>query len=128
MANVFVSHRGVDTALATQLATAIRGAGHTVWLDEWEIGIGDSITLAIDAGLERANYVVVCYSNDGVTSPWMGREWFSTLARQLNGQGVKLLPVRLSGGEPPPILADLQFADLVTDWDVGLTRLLKAIR
>jgi hypothetical protein len=126
MANVFVSHRGSDAAPATRLADAIRSAGHIVWLDEWEIGIGDSIPERIDQGLGKADYVLVCFSNEGVTSPWMGREWFSTLARQLNGQGIKVLPVRLTGGGPPPILADLRFADLVANWDEGIERLLRA--
>ena len=128
MANVFISHRGSDTAEATRLAEAIRSIGHTVWLDEWEIEIGDSIIERINEGLEGANYVVVGFSTSGVTPPWMGREWYSALARQLDGQGVKILPVRLTGGEPPAIIADLKYADLVSNWEDGLTRLLRAIR
>ena len=59
---------------------------------------------------------------------WMGREWMSSLARQLNGYGIKILPVRLSGGEPPPILADIKFADLTKNWQVGIDELLRAMR
>lgn len=50
------------------------------------------------------------------------------LAQQLNGYGVRVLPVRLSGGKPPAILADIKYADLVEDWDKGLALLLKAMR
>ena len=52
----------------------------------------------------------------------------SSLARQLNGYGIKILPVRLSGGEPPPILADIKFADLTKNWQVGIDELLRAMR
>jgi hypothetical protein len=52
----------------------------------------------------------------------------STLARQLDGQPVKILPVHLTGGSVPEILADLKYADLVADWDDGVRRLLAAIR
>ena len=97
-------------------------------LDEWNIGLGDSIVERMDEGLAGATYVVVCYSSSGVTSPWMGREWMSALARQLNGHGVKLLPVRLTGGNPPAILADIKYADLVKDWPKGLSELLRAIK
>jgi hypothetical protein len=128
MANVFISHRGIDKAAATRLAEAIRLAQHNVWLDEWEIQIGDSIIARINDGLEGANYVVVCYSDSGVSPPWMGREWQSALARQLQGHNVKLLPVRLTGGDPPAILADVRYADMTSDWEDGLNRLLKAIR
>lgn len=128
MANVFISHRGADKHQAERLADGIRAAGHRVWLDEWEIDIGESIIERMNQGLEGAAYVVVCYSDAGVTAPWMGREWMSALARQLDGAGVKLLPVRLTGGQPPAILRDIKKADLVTSWDVGLTQLLKAIK
>lgn len=128
MANVFISHRGSDTAEAERIATAIRAAGHEVRLDEWELVIGDSVVEWMERGLAGATYVVVCYSDQGVTVPWMGREWMSALARQLNGHGVKLLPVRLTGGEPPALLADIKYADLVKDWPGGVAQLLKAIR
>lgn len=128
MANVFISHRKADDQEAEQLANQIRAAGHQVWLDEWAIGLGDSIVEKMNEGLEGATYVVVCYSSSGVTSAWMGREWYSALARQLNGAGVKLLPVRLTDGGPPAILADLRYADLVKDWSKGVTELLKAIK
>lgn len=128
MANVFISHRKADDQEAERLATQIRDAGHQVWLDEWNIGLGDSIVEKMNEGLEGATYVVVCYSSSGVTSAWMGREWYSALSRQLNGAGVKLLPVRLTEGEPPAILADLRYADLVRDWSRGVTELLKALK
>lgn len=128
MPNVFVSHRGADTSEAAKLATELRSAGHTVWLDEWELGLGDSIVQKMNEGLDGATYVVVCYSASGVTASWMGREWMSTLARQLNGHGVKLIPVRLTGGEPPALLADLKYADLVRDWTGGMAALLAALR
>jgi hypothetical protein len=128
MANVFISHRGSDTQKAERLAVEIRNAGHQVWLDVWEINVGDSIVERINAGLEGATYLVLCYSSSGVTSPWMSREWMSALARQLNGYGVKILPVLLTGGEPPAILADVKYADLVTDWTQGVSELLQAMR
>jgi hypothetical protein len=41
---------------------------------------------------------------------------------------VKLLPVRLTGGKPPAILADIRYADLVADWTKGFAELTRAIR
>lgn len=128
MANVFISHRGVDTQEATRLAEAIRDVGHVVWLDAWKIEVGDSLVGQIHEGLKDAKYVVLCLSREGIDSAWINRECMSTLARQLNDQSVKLLPVRLTGGELPAILADIKYADLVKDWSEGLASLLKAIR
>ena len=128
MANVFISHRRSDVQEAEKLASEIQKAGHQVWFDEWNIGLGDSIVERMNEGLTGATYVVVCYSSAGVTSAWMGREWMSALARQLNGHGIKILPVLLTGGDPPAILADLRYADLVNDWSQGVAELLRAIR
>lgn len=128
MANVFISHRRADDAEAERLAIEIRSAGHDVWLDVWEIGIGDSIIQRMNEGLTGAAYLVLCYSSSDVMAPWISSEWMNTLARQLNGENVKILPVRLTGGTPPPILASIRYADLVADWPGGLTELLRAIR
>jgi hypothetical protein len=128
MANIFISHRGNDAQQAERLAIEIRNAGHKVWIDTWEINLGDSIVERINEGLEGATYLVLCYSSAGVNAPWMSREWMSALARQLDGYQVKLLPVVLTGGNPPPILADVKYANLVTDWQQGVAQLLHAIR
>ena len=127
MANIFISYRGPDAALAEHLAQALIHAGHTVWFAEWEIKIGDSIVKRIAEGLEKSAYLVLCYSSS-ILSEWVDREWQSTLARQLNGNGVKIIPVLLSGGQPPAILADIKYADLVKDWDKGVEALLRAIK
>lgn len=124
---VFISHRGEDTALAERLAAQVKQVGFDVWLDKWNIRIGDSIIEKINTGLENVRYLILCYSEAGVSSPWMSREWMATLALQLNGHKVRVLPVRLSGGKPPAILADIKYADLAKDWDQGMVELLNAM-
>lgn len=124
---VFISHRGEDIALAERLAMQVKQAGFEVWLDKWNISLGDSIIEKINAGLENARYLILCYSEAGVLSPWMSREWMAALSQQLNGYGAKVLPVRLSGGKPPAILADIKYADLVKDWNHGMVELLRAM-
>lgn len=128
MSNVFISHRSSDSKLAERLAHDVRGAGHDVWIDLWNLTVGDQLVERISQGLTGANYLVLCYSADGVESPWISAEWASTLARQLNGERVKILPVRLSGTQAPAILAGTKYADLTIDWDRGVEELLKAIQ
>ena len=127
MPNVFISHRKDDAEQAEQLATEVRDAGHEVWFDEWKIDLGDSIVERVDEGLEGSNYLVLCYSSSGM-SPWVNREWMSVLARQLCGHGVKVLPVLLTGGKAPAILADIKYGDFTQDWSKGVSELLRAIR
>jgi TIR domain len=120
MATVFISHRGADQVVAQRLAAAVRDRGHQVWLDAWEIQVGDSIIGQINAGLHNSEFLLLCCSDVPSASPWMNREWMSALARQLDGANVQILPVRLTGGTPPTILTDLKFADLVADWQLGV--------
>ncbi|MFF2392277.1 toll/interleukin-1 receptor domain-containing protein [Nocardia sp. NPDC058114] len=128
MSNVFVSHRGADSVAAERLANDLRDRGHTVWLDVWMIGVGDSIVAKINEGLAGTTYLVLGYSAAGSVSPWMSQEWMSALARQLDGADIKVLPVRLTGGEPPAILAGIKYADLVADWTAGIDALCAAMR
>jgi hypothetical protein len=58
----------------------------------------------------------------------MSKEWMSALARQLEGYNIKILPVRLSGGRPPAIMAGIKYADLVGNWEHGMQDLIKALR
>ncbi|WP_442869688.1 toll/interleukin-1 receptor domain-containing protein [Bradyrhizobium sp. CCBAU 65884] len=128
MARILISHRTADSLEAEHLASDLRAAGHDVWLDIWKIGLGDSIVERINTGLADAEYVVLCLSSVGVDAPWISREWMSALARQLEHKGVKLLPVRLTGGDLPPILADIQYADAVKDYASALRAILNAVR
>lgn len=128
MPNVFVSHRCADSDAASRLADSLRKAGHDVWLDKWAIDIGDSIVERMNDGLEGSAYLVLCYSDSGVMSPWISREWMSALARQLQDRNVRVLPVMLTGDEAPAILADIRAADLRSDWDKGLELLLRSIK
>jgi hypothetical protein len=128
MATVFISHRVADASEAEALANDIKAAGHEVWLDDWEINIGDSIVSKMNEGLAGSKYLVLCYSRSGIDAPWIGREWLSALARQLSGADIKLLPVVLTGGVPPAILADLQYADFTKNRAEALRSLLRAIR
>ncbi|MEH2082639.1 MAG: toll/interleukin-1 receptor domain-containing protein [Nostoc sp.] len=127
MANVFISYRQIDTELAEKLASEVAHTGHQVWFAEWKINVGDSIVERINEGLEGLSYLVLCYSSSDM-SPWVNREWMSVLAKQLSGHGVKVLPVLLTGGQPPAILADIKYADLIKDRSKGISDLLRAIK
>jgi hypothetical protein len=128
MPNVFISYRSADSVEARQLADDLTAEGHDVWVDQDEVHIGDSIIQKMNEGLEGTTYLVLCLSSSGVNAPWISREWMSTLARQLSGHSVKVLPVRLTGTDLPAILADIKYADLVTDRAKGLNDLKAVLR
>lgn len=113
---------------AERLAKELRERGHDVWIDSWKIKIGDSVIERINDGLAGTSFLVLCCSDIGAgAGAWTEREWMSALARQLDGANVHILPVRLTGGTSPPILADVKYADLVADWQRGVDEICDAL-
>ena len=126
--NIFISHRSEDKLLANKLSFDLENLGYVVWIDAWKINAGDSIIEKINDGLSNTNYFLLCYSNKGIYSPWMSREWMSALSQQLNGKKIKILPILLSGGEPPAILADIKYVDLTANWENGISELMQVLK
>ena len=50
--DVFLSHSAKDKAVVRAVAERLREDGLRVWLDDWEIGPGDSISAKIEDGLD----------------------------------------------------------------------------
>ena len=75
--DVFISHSSDDKdAIARPLAEALVAAGFTVWFDEYEIKIGDSIRTKIDEGLvcSRFGVVIISKSFFAKKKRWTKRE------------------------------------------------------
>lgn len=115
MASVFISHRGSDVLEAKVLAARLRANGHEVFLDHWELIAGDSITGWMNDRLGSSRFLLLCYSKEGVASPWISAEWQSFEARRLNGDHIALIPVYLTGRLGPALLADRKAVDWLAD-------------
>lgn len=107
----FICHASEDKPAARLIATALRTKGVLVWLDEWEIRVGDSLVQKINSGLESTSHLILLLSNHSVAKPWVQREFSAALIGQLSHRHVTVLPVRLDDAEPPTIIADIKYAD-----------------
>jgi len=73
--DVFLSHASEDKqTIALPLAEALRRLGVRVWLDKFQIEIGDSLREKIDEGLANSRFGVVILSEAFLTKHWTGRE------------------------------------------------------
>lgn len=73
--DIFISHASADKELvARPLADLLRSSGVTVWLDENELRLGDSLRAKIDQGLAESRYGVVILSRAFFTKDWPQRE------------------------------------------------------
>lgn len=91
--DVFISHAGEDKQeVARPLAEALVRRGYSVWFDEYELGVGDSLRRSIDAGLRSSRFGLVILSPSFFTKPWPQRELDGLVARA-TGEDLVILPV-----------------------------------
>jgi tetratricopeptide (TPR) repeat protein len=94
MASVFLSYDHEDAALAAPIASALEKAGHSIWWDR-QIHGGAEYNTAIEGAVERADVVVVLWSERSVKSAWVRDE-----AAEGRDRG-KLVPIAVDGAKPP---------------------------
>jgi TIR domain len=111
--DVFVSHATEDKeALARPLALELRQRGLSIWFDEYELVLGDSLREKIDEGLRHARIGVVILSPSFFAKRWTQWELNGFLARLMAGERNVVLPIwhevnAEAVREYSPALADL---------------------
>jgi hypothetical protein len=114
--DAFISHASEDKdSVALPLAGALRNAGVHVWLDRFELRVGDSLREKIDEGLAESRFGIVILSPNFLAKGWPKRELNGLFALEESGHKV-ILPVwhnitKSVLAEHSPILADRLAAD-----------------
>lgn len=91
--DVFISHASEDKdAVARPLANALTKAGLSVWYDEFEMRIGDSLRRKIDHGLAHSRFGIVIISRDFIKKGWTNYELDGIVTRTVSGEQV-MLPI-----------------------------------
>lgn len=91
--DVFISHASEDKdEVVRPLATALKVAGLTVWYDEFELRIGDSLRRKIDKGLASSRFGVVVLSTAFFGRGWPEYELDGLVTRAVSGAQI-LLPI-----------------------------------
>jgi TIR domain len=92
--DLFISHASEDKeSVARPLSEALMTRGWSVWLDELELTIGDSLSGRIDAALARSRFGVVVLSPAFFAKPWPQRELAGLAAREVDAGTKVILPV-----------------------------------
>lgn len=91
--DVFISHASEDKAdIALPLTNILQDGGLKVWIDEFELTIGDSLRRKIDQGLAQSNYGVVILSPNFFLKEWTNKELDGLVARE-DGTDKVILPI-----------------------------------
>src|SRR5262245_48483624 len=131
--DVFISHASEDKVeVALPLALRLRQLGLRVWLDEFELTLGDSLRRKIDYGLAQSRYGVVILSPAFFSKEWPQKELDGLVARE-SGRDKVILPLWHHVGvaeivQYSPMLADKLAASTSRGVDYLADQVYKAVR
>jgi hypothetical protein len=124
---IFVSYSRIDADFVNTLATELVKNNANVWIDTWELNIGDSLIERIQNAIENAGALLVVLSKASVESEWCKKELSAGLIRELEEKRVVVLPVLKEDCKIPTFLRDKLYADFRTNFEKGFNDLLAAI-
>jgi len=91
--DVFISHATEDKdEVAGPHAEALKRNGLSVWYDEFELRIGDSLRRKIDRGIANSNFGVIVISRSFINKGWSNYELDGLITKAVNGDQV-MLPI-----------------------------------
>lgn len=129
MSSIFLSHTKIDKPFVRKLANDLRANGHTVWIDEAEINIGDSLIGKIRDGLDSVDYVAVVLSKASIESTWVQKELEIASNREIKEKKKVVLPIKIEDVPLPGFLEGKFFGDFSnpSEYDAKLTLLLRSL-
>jgi hypothetical protein len=125
MAKAFISHSSLDKPFVHRLAEDLRSNWIDVWLDEWELRLGDDFTGTIESSLAGSSHLIIVLSERALRSAWVRRELEFAASREKDRLGMTIVPLRLTRVEIPPEVRDKPPVDFFISYDDGLSALLR---
>lgn len=127
MATLFISHSSEDKEFIRKLSNDLEQVGHKVWLDEWEIKVGECIVKRISDGISNADYIVVVLSKHSVKSTWVEKEWQAKYWEEIQTNKLYVLPILIENCRIPSLLKTKKYADFTKNYSIGLLNLANSL-
>lgn len=124
---IFISYSHKDKLFVDHLATQLVRRNVNVWLDRWELSVGDSLVEKVQEAVDGASALLVILSKASVASEWCKKELSAGLLRELEEKRVVVMPVMLENCEVPVFARGKMFADFRVDFDAGLRAVVEGI-
>lgn len=112
---VFISYSWKDRSFARKIYDSLSVYAISVFLDEREIRVGDSIPNKVYEALDRATHVIYVLSRNSIMSRWVNEELSVAKLRQISENSCTVLPVRINKVELPVSIKHIKVADF-TRW------------
>jgi len=117
---IFISYSHKDKKFVDKLAMQLVSRNVNVWLDRWELAVGDSIVDRVQDAVDGSSALLVILSKASTGSEWCKKELSAGLLRELEEKRVVVMPVMLEDCDVPVFARGKMFADFRTNFDDGL--------
>jgi hypothetical protein len=124
---IFISYSHADKEFVNKLAAKLVKHDAQVWVDMWELNVGDSILSRVQEAIKDSSALLIVLSKASVVSEWCKKELNAGLMRELDEKKVVVLPVLVEDCDVPIFLRDKMYADFRKDFDSGLKALVDAV-
>jgi len=128
MAGLFISHASSDKPFVLDLAVELLNHGFPVWLDTWELSVGDSLVGGVYKGIDQSSQVLLVVSQAAQVSGWVERETNAAIAKEIQLGRKFVIPLRLSTVSLPPQVADRLYVDFTGPFLEGFEKLERELR
>lgn len=125
--SIFISYSHTDAQFVEKLALELFRSKAAVWLDRWELNVGDSLIQRVQDAIVRSGALVVVLSKASVESEWCKKELSAGLIRELEERKVLLLPLLLEDCSIPLFLREKKYADFRKDFTSGFHEIRDAL-
>ncbi len=123
----FISYSSADREFVRRLARDLQTHGAVIWLDEWEINVGDEIRQKVEHGIAEYDYFAIVLSKHSVASTWVEKELNAAFMKEVNTKRIVILPVKLEDCVIPLLISGKKYADFTVSYESGLNELLKVL-
>lgn len=112
---LFLSHSSKDDQIVSRIAKNLNTCGVDVWLDAWELRVGDDLHQKIADAIAKSRFVAVVVSGRFDDSKWTKGEVSQALSREKAENRTLVLPLLIEDVPPPPVLVSKKFLDFTED-------------
>ena len=125
--DLFMSHSSRDKLKALRLAKTLNFCAIDVWMDDWELAVGQSLTDEIAKAMDESRFIGILITENYNQTVWTKTEYKKALAREQKEKRVVMLPLIVGEARIPDFLEDKLYIDLRNDFYVGVTKLVGMI-
>jgi hypothetical protein len=121
--HLFLSHSSKNKDFVLQLGSYLNILEIDVWLDVWEMTIGDSLFDKLSEGLADSKFICLVISNDFHESKWASNELKQAFAREMREGKNLILPIIIENVKIPSFIEDKIYIDFTTNYYSAISKL-----